>query len=75
MIRRDLLTSLRLPCGDKYRLVIRQGDIDALYVFIAQIEAINILMQRQLDIRRELGIQSPSLIFRWRQGKIAINSF
>ena len=36
MIRRDLLTSLRLPCGDKYRLVIRQGDIDALYVFIAQ---------------------------------------
>ena len=44
MIRRDLLTSLRLPCGDKYRLVIRQGDIDALYVFIAQIEAINILM-------------------------------
>ena len=44
MVRRDLLAPLRLPSRDKYRLVIRQGDIDALDVFITQIEAVNILM-------------------------------
>ena len=44
MVRRYLLTPLRLPGRDKYRLVIRQGDIDALDVFIAHIEAVNILM-------------------------------
>ena len=44
MVRGNLLTPLRLPGRDKYCLVIRQGDIDTLDVFIAQIETVNILM-------------------------------
>ena len=44
MICRDLFATFGLPRRDKNCLVVRQGDIDPLDIFIAQIEAINILM-------------------------------